>query len=291
MNTKVTLSHRNKEPENGILYLVGTPIGNLNDISIRAIKILQEVSLIACEDTRKTGKLLKYFDISNKLISFHKYNSINKVDFLINKLKENASIALVSDAGMPLISDPGEIIVKKAKENNFDVICIPGPCAALSALVSSGLDTSRFTFYGFIPKSTLLRRSIMRAIWESKNTSIIYESPKRVLKLLIDLKEICGGDRKIVLMKELTKRFERHYGNSINDVIKEIELKEPKGEFTLIISGNSENALVNETTLIEDLKELIKAGLSNASASNYLSKKSGLSKNQIYKLSIKNSLK
>ena len=291
MNTKVTLSHRNKEPENGILYLVGTPIGNLNDISIRAINILRGVSLIACEDTRKTGKLLKYFDISNKLISFHKYNSINKVDFLINKLKENASIALVSDAGMPLISDPGEIIVKKAKENNIDVICIPGPCAALSALVSSGLDTSRFTFYGFIPKSTLLRRSIMRAIWESKNTSIIYESPKRVLKLLIDLKEICGGDRKIVLMKELTKRFERHYGNNINDVIKEIEFKEPKGEFTLIISGNSENALVNEISLIEDLKELIKAGLSNASASNYLSKKSGLSKNQIYKLSIKNSLK
>jgi len=291
MNTKVTLSHRNKEPENGILYLVGTPIGNLNDISIRAINILRGVSLIACEDTRKTGKLLKYFDISNKLISFHKYNSINKVDFLINKLRENASIALVSDAGMPLISDPGEIIVKKAKENNFDVICIPGPCAALSALVSSGLDTSRFTFYGFIPKSTLLRRSIMRAIWESKNTSIIYESPKRVLKLLIDLKEICGGDRKIVLMKELTKRFERHYGNNINDVIKEIEFKEPKGEFTLIISGNSENALVNEISLIEDLKELIKAGLSNASASNYLSKKSGLSKNQIYKLSIKNSLK
>ena len=291
MNTKVTLSHRNKEPENGILYLVGTPIGNLNDISIRAINILRGVSLIACEDTRKTGKLLKYFNISNKLISFHKYNSINKVDFLINKLKENASIALVSDAGMPLISDPGEIIVKKAKENNFDVICIPGPCAALSALVSSGLDTSRFTFYGFIPKSTLLRRSIMRAIWESKNTSIIYESPKRVLKLLIDLKEICGGDRKIVLMKELTKRFERHYGNSINDVIQEIEFKEPKGEFTLIISGNSQNALVNEISLIEDLKELIKAGLSNASASNYLSKKSGLSKNQIYKLSIKNSLK
>ena len=291
MNTKVTLSHRNKEPENGILYLVGTPIGNLNDISIRAINILKEVSLIACEDTRKTGKLLKYFDISNKLISFHKYNSINKVDFLINKLRENASIALVSDAGMPLISDPGEIIVKKAKENNFDVICIPGPCAALSALVSSGLDTSRFTFYGFIPKSTLIRKSILRTIWESKNTSIIYESPKRILKLLIDLKEICGGDRKIVLMKELTKRFERHYGNNINDVIKEIEFKEPKGEFTLIISGNSENTLVNEISLIEDLKELIKAGLSNASASNYLSKKSGLSKNEIYKLSIKNSLK
>ena len=291
MNTKVTLSHRNKEPENGILYLVGTPIGNLNDISIRAINILKEVSLIACEDTRKTGKLLKYFDISNKLISFHKYNSINKVDFLINKLRENASIALVSDAGMPLISDPGEIIVKKAKENNFDVICIPGPCAALSALVSSGLDTSRFTFYGFIPRSTFLRKSILKEIWESKNTSIIYESPKRILKLLVDLKEICGEDRKVVLMKELTKRFEKHYGNSIKDVIKEIELKEPKGEFTLILSGNNKNELVRDRSLIEDLKELIKAGLSHSSASNYLSKKSGRSKNEIYKLLVENSLK
>tara|TARA_B100000927_G_scaffold195645_1_gene157906 strand:+ start:106 stop:981 length:876 start_codon:yes stop_codon:yes gene_type:complete len=291
MNTKITLSHRSKEPENGILYLVGTPIGNLNDISMRAINILKEVSLIACEDTRKTGKLLKYFDISNKLISFHKYNSLNKVDFLINKLKEDASIALVSDAGMPLISDPGEIIVKKAKDNNIDVICIPGPCAALSALVSSGLDTSKFTFYGFIPRSTFLRKSILKEIWESKNTSIIYESPKRILKLLVDLKEICGEDRKVVLMKELTKRFEKHYGNSIKDVIKEIELKEPKGEFTLILSGNNKNELVRDRSLIEDLKELIKAGLSHSSASNYLSKKSGRSKNEIYKLLVENSLK
>ena len=291
MNTKITLSHRSKEPENGILYLVGTPIGNLNDISMRAINILKKVSLIACEDTRKTGKLLKYFDISNKLISFHKYNSLNKVDFLINKLKEDASIALVSDAGMPLISDPGEIIVKKAKDNNIDVICIPGPCAALSALVSSGLDTSKFTFYGFIPKSTLLRKSILKEIWESKNTSIIYESPKRILKLLFDLKEICGADRKVVLMKELTKRFEKHYGNSIKDVIKEIELKEPKGEFTLILSGNNKNELVRDRSLIEDLKALIKAGLSHSAASNYLSKKSGRSKNEIYKLFVENSLK
>ena len=291
MNTKLSLSHRNKEPENGILYLVGTPIGNLNDISIRAINILKEVSFIACEDTRKTGKLLKYFDISNKLISFHKYNSMNKVDFLINKLKEDASIALVSDAGMPLISDPGEIIVKKAKENNLDVICIPGPCAALSALVSSGLDTSKFTFYGFIPKSTFLRKSILKSICESENTSIIYESPKRILKLLADLKENCGGEREVVLMKELTKRFEKHYGSSINDVIKELESKEPKGEFTLIISGNRKNDFVSDRIIIEDLNELIKAGLSHASASNYLSKKSGRSKNEIYKLFIENSLK
>tara|TARA_Y100000589_G_scaffold186106_1_gene176238 strand:- start:962 stop:1540 length:579 start_codon:yes stop_codon:yes gene_type:complete len=192
---------------------------------------------------------------------------------------------------MPLISDPGEIIVKKAKENNLDVICIPGPCAALSALVSSGLDTSKFTFYGFIPKSTFLRKSILKSICESKNTCIIYESPKRILKLLADLKENCGGEREVVLMKELTKRFEKHYGSSINDVIKELESKEPKGEFTLIISGNRKNDFVSDRIIIEDLNELIKAGLSHASASNYLSKKSGRSKNEIYKLFIENSLK
>jgi len=286
-----SFSHRGPEPEERVLYIVGTPIGNLKDMSERGINILSQVSLIACEDTRNTRKLLQCFGIANKLISFNDHNAKTKIRFILSELENGKSIALVSDAGMPLISDPGEIIVKKAKENNFDVICIPGPCAALSALVSSGLDTSRFTFYGFIPRSTFLRKSILKEIWESKNTSIIYESPKRILKLLVDLKEICGEDRKVVLMKELTKRFEKHYGNSIKDVIKEIELKEPKGEFTLILSGNNKNELVRDRSLIEDLKELIKAGLSHSSASNYLSKKSGRSKNEIYKLLVENSLK
>jgi len=256
---------------------------------MRAVKILNKVSLIACEDTRITGKLLKHLKIKNKLISFHKDNSMSRLNYLINKLQEENSNALVSNSGMPLISDPGEILVKEVKRNNFDVICIAGPCAAISALVSSGLDTSRFTFYGFMPKSNSERKLNLNLISTSRNTSILYESPKRILKLLYDLKQICGGERKIVLLKEITKRFEKHYGNDIDTVIEDIETKEPKGEYTLVISGRDNDEFMSSTSekdLSIELKELMKAGLSHSAASNYLSQKSGRSKNEIYKLII-----
>ena len=152
MNIKTSLSHRNPEPENSVLYVVGTPIGNLDDISIRAIKILQNVSLIACEDTRQTRKLMSRFQISNKLVSFNKYNSFKKTPMILNNLKGGNSIALVSDAGMPSICDPGEDIIKASKLEGFDVICIPGPCAAITALVSSGMPSSSFVFMVFFQK-------------------------------------------------------------------------------------------------------------------------------------------
>ena len=293
MNIKNSLSHRNQEPERSVLYIVGTPIGNLDDISLRAINILKNVSLIACEDTRKTGRLLKHFNISNKLISFNEYNSLKKLDFLVKRLEEGDSLAIVSDAGMPLISDPGESIVNQAKKNNFDVICIPGPCAAITALVSSGIDSAKFTFYGFLPKKSLNRELILKEIIGNYKTSIVYESPKRVKKLLIELKKLCGGERKIALLKELTKRYERHYGDTINKVLDNLQNGDLKGEYTLIISGaqkqKNENFISNKN-LIFDLEELIKAGLSNSSAANYLSKKFGVPKNELYKLSIKNNL-
>ena len=289
MHSNNLLSHRNQEPESSVLYIVGTPIGNLEDISIRAIKILNKVSLIACEDTRITGKLLKHLKIKNKLISFHKDNSMSRLNYLINKLQEGNSIALVSDSGMPLISDPGENLVKEVKRNNFEVICIAGPCAAISALVSSGLDTSKFTFYGFMPKSNSERKLHLKSISNSQNTCIIYESPKRILKLLNDLKQICGGKRNIVLLKEITKRYEKHYGDDLDTVIEILESNEPKGEYTLVISGRDDDEFIssrNEKDLSIELKELMKAGLSHSAASNYLSKKSGRSKNEIYKLII-----
>ena len=146
MNINSSLSHRSQEPENSVLYIVGTPIGNLDDISLRAIHILKNVTFIACEDTRQTKKLISRFGISNKLISFHQHNSINKIPFIIDSLEENKSVALVSDAGMPSICDPGENLIKKVRERNIDVICIPGPCAALTALVSSGFPSSSFIF-------------------------------------------------------------------------------------------------------------------------------------------------
>ena len=283
------LSHRKEEPERSVLYIVGTPIGNLNDISIRAINILKKVSFIACEDTRKTGKLLKHFKISNKLISCHKYNCRQRLDFLISKLREGCSIALVSDAGMPLISDPGEIIVSQARQNKFDVICIPGPCAAITGLVASGLDSSKFTFYGFLPKKGNDRDLILKSLAQSNNTSIIYESPKRILKLLLDLKKNCGGDRKILILKELTKKYEKHFGDNIDEVLEIIKSQDSKGEFTIVLS-KSEKKVTNTDSinnkLTMELKSLINAGLSHSAASNYLSKKTGRPKNEIYRLII-----
>lgn len=294
MNTNNLLSHRNPEPESGVLYIVGTPIGNLEDISLRATNLLKKVSLIACEDTRITGKLLKTISISNKLISFHEYSSKDKLDFLIDKLKKGYSIALVSDAGMPLISDPGNHLVREAKNNNLDVICIPGPCAAISALVSSGIDCNQFTFFGFIPKSSKERVDILKRILENNITSIIYESPKRIIKLLYDFKDLFGSDREIVVMKEITKRYEKHYGFMLDDVIKELEGQQLKGEFTLIVSGNKRIKIKEELTeqyLKDDLIKLIQAGLSHSAAANYLSNKSGISKNKVYKLILDNDLK
>ena len=286
------LSHRNQEPERSVLYIVGTPIGNLNDVSKRALNILNNVSMIACEDTRKTSALLNYYKITNKLISFHEYSSLSKANFLISKLKEGSSIALVSDAGMPLISDPGFLLVKESKKNNIDVICIPGPCAALAALISSGLDSSRFLFYGFLPREGKERVLLIKNINKSIVTSIVYESPKRIIKLLLELKNECGGLREIVVVKELTKKYEKHFGGNINDALMNIKKSEPKGEFTLVISGNKKKDDTNlENDLKKDLINLISAGLSHKAASNYLAQKSGKSKNLIYKLILKNQLK
>ena len=285
-------SHRDKEPEEKVLYIVGTPIGNLNDISKRAINILMNVSLIACEDTRNTGQLLKKLNISNKMISFHKYNSYERLDYLISKLNGGESIALVSDAGMPSISDPGEILIKKAREAKLATICIPGPCAAISALVSSGLDSKRFTFYGFIPKTSNERKLILREIYESKISSIVYESAKRIIKLLKDLKSFCGGTREIVLLKEITKKYEEHFGNNIDEVLKTFEDHNPRGELTLVISGNKEITIDNifNEKLKDELLNLIEAGLSHSAASSYLSKKYGRTKSEIYNLIIKKDL-
>ena len=152
MNLNYSSSHKNQEPESGSLYIVGTPIGNLNDISFRSLNILKNVSLIACEDTRQTKKIMHKYSFTNSMISFNKYNSVKKIPTIINDLQKGKSIALVSDAGMPSICDPGEELVKSAKSSGINVVCIPGPCAALTALVSSGINSSRFIFEGFLPR-------------------------------------------------------------------------------------------------------------------------------------------
>ena len=286
MTNNFLLSHRQEEPENGILYLVGTPIGNLEDISTRAINILSNVSLVACEDTRQTMKIMNKFSISNNLISFNKENSLNKISKLIAELKTGKSIALVSDAGMPGICDPGENLVSEAKLAGLDVICIPGACAAITALVSSGIPSSKFIFEGFLPKKKIDREKILYEISENEKTTIIYESPHRLKKLLSELLEFCGGEREIIVARELTKKFEEHVGNNINNVILYFKDIEVMGEITLIIKGikKEKNQKINKADLKKDLHELIKAGLSLSAASKYLAKKYGIKKSIIYNL-------
>ena len=280
------LSHRKEEPENGILYLVGTPIGNLNDISPRAINILANVSLVACEDTRQTRKIMNKFSISNNLISFNKENSFDKISSLITDLKSGKSVALVSDAGMPGICDPGENIVGQAKSQGIEVICIPGACAAITALVSSGIPSSRFVFEGFLPKKKIDREKILSEISKNEKTTIIYESPHRLKKLLRELFDFCGGDRKIIVARELTKKFEEHIGNDINSVINFFKDKEVVGEITLVIKGSRQekNNQIKDYDIKVDLHELINAGLSLSAASKYLAKKYGIKKSIIYNL-------
>ena len=285
MNNNSLLSHRKEEPEKGILYIVGTPIGNLNDISQRALNILKNVSLVACEDTRQTKKLMNKFNISNKLISFNKHNSLIKIPKLVKGLKEGNSIAIVSDAGMPGICDPGEDIARSVKSEGIDMICVPGACAAITALVSSGLPSSSFVFEGFLPKKKIDREKILLEISKNEKTTIIYESPKRLSKLLKELLEFCGGDREIMVARELTKKFEEHVGNNINNVIEFFKDKDIIGEITIVMKGiKKTGSNPNKSIIKKDLNDLINAGLSLSAASKYLAKKNGLKKSEVYNL-------
>ena len=286
MNINSSFSHRREEPESGVLYLVGTPIGNLNDISPRAINILKNVALIACEDTRQTKKITSRFDINNKLISFNKYNSFSKIPKIINFLKEGKSVALVSDAGMPSICDPGENLVKNVKIHNLETICIPGPSASLTALISSGFTASKFIFEGFLPKKKNEREKTLLEISKNEKTTIIFESPHRLNKLLNELKEYCGGQREICITRELTKKFEEQTNNKIDNIIDIFKNREIIGEITIVLKGleKSNQTEFNESKLKKELNELINAGLSLSAASKYLAKKKNLTKNLIYNL-------
>ena len=287
MNIKGTSSHKKQEPESGFLYIVGTPIGNLNDLSYRALNILKNVSLIACEDTRQTKKIMTRFEFTNNLISFNKHNSFNKIPRIINDLKTGKSVAIVSDAGMPSICDPGEDLIKEARSTGINIICIPGPCAALTALVSSGLPSSKFTFEGFLSKKKSERAKQLLEISKNKNTTILFESPHRLKSLLHELKEFFEGEREIQVFRELTKSYEEHIGNNINEVLDFFEDKQILGEITIVIRGinkTKENPEFDKLIAKKELDELINAGLSLSAASKYLAKKNNLAKNLFYNL-------
>ena len=220
----------------GILYIVSTPIGNLDDITLRALKTLSHVDLIAAEDTRRTRKLLSHFDIHTPLVSYFEHNELKKLDKLLSHMKRGKEIALVSDAGTPGISDPGYRLVQQTVERGIPVIPIPGPSAVIAALSISGLPTDSFTFAGFLPKKGGKRRKLLEKLADLDGTSILYESPHRLMRTLEDLLKVCG-DRQIVITRELTKAFEETIRGSIREVINTLEGRRIKGEVTIVLAG------------------------------------------------------
>ena len=260
----------------GKLYIVATPIGNLEDITLRALRVLKEVDLIAAEDTRQTLKLLNHYEINKPLISYHRHNEETKSDILIEKLRNGENIALVSDAGTPGICDPGEEVIKKAIEDNIEVIPIPGACAMINALIVSGISTKEFEFLGFLPLNKKLRRQKLKEIENSSKTIIIYEAPHKMKTTLGDLKEILK-DRKIVLARELTKIHEEFIRKSIDNL---------KGEMILIIEGNKidteECKNFDEISLEDHYKLYEEKGLNKKEIIKQIAKDRNVNKNEIY---------
>lgn len=267
---------------NGKLYIVATPIGNLEDITLRALRILKEVDLIAAEDTRNTLKLLNYYKISKSLVSYHRHNEDIKTEVLINKLKNGKNIAIVSDAGTPGISDPGEEVIKKAIEEEIEVIPIPGACALINGLICSGINSKEFTFLGFLPLNKKLRRDKLEEIENSQKTVIIYEAPHKLKNTLEDLQKILG-DRNITIARELTKIHEEFIRGKLDEIIENCE--ELKGEFVIVIEGREkiekENDL-NKLTIEEHFKYYEKLGYNKKEIIKLIAKDRKLNKNEVY---------
>ena len=272
------------EPYPGTLYIVGTPIGNLGDLSPRARSILKKVSIIACEDTRRSGQLMQIIESKVPLLSYHKHNFKSRQSQLLKLLESNKSIALISDAGLPGINDPGEELVKIVRNNNYEVICIPGPCAATTALVISGLESERFCFEGFLPNKQNIRKKRLEDISQEKRTTVIYESPHKILKLLEDLSIFCGKERPIQIARELTKRYEETIGETIEEAIQHFIINKPKGELTLVLGGNKdkEEKEISESEALNKLKNLIKKGEKSNIAALKVAEETGYKKKWLY---------
>lgn len=272
----------------GILYLVGTPIGNLEDITLRAIRILQEVDAIAAEDTRRTGKLLQHLNIRTPQISYHEHNHNSRIRDLVNRLQQGDKIAVVTDAGMPSISDPGDQLVAEAIAANIKVIPIPGGTAAISALAVSGLPTDRFVFEGFLPIKEKYRQERLEVLQNELRTMIFYEAPHRLVRTLTDFHHIFGSDRHLVLARELTKIHEEIWRGTIEQAIAlYTNSRQPKGEYTLVVAGTTaEVNILSEKELKQELQQLLARGLTRSQASRQLAKSTSWSRRDIYQLDL-----
>ena len=277
------------EPLNPALYLVGTPIGNLEDITFRALRILKSVHLIAAEDTRHTGKLLHHYQITTPQISYHQHNHHRRLPELLQHLHSGKSLALVSDAGMPSISDPGYELVKACVEAEIEIIPIPGVTALITALAASGLPTINFSFEGFLPTKPKARKAHLESLKDETRTLIFYESPHRLRQTLADFATVFGGERQIVLGRELTKIHEEFWRGTIEAAIALYrEQRQPKGEYTLVVAGKEKTSkiVLSEAEIKAELQQLLNQGMTRSQASRHLAEITSLPRRRIYELSL-----
>lgn len=272
----------------GTLYLCATPIGNLEDMTYRAVRILNEVDLIAAEDTRNSIKLLNHFNIKTPMTSYHEFNKYEKADYLVSKLLEGLNIAEITDAGTPGISDPGEELVKRALDAGITVTSVPGPAAFVDALIISGQSTRRFVFEAFLPTDKKERRTVLETFQKETRTIIMYEAPHRLKKTLTELHEYIGN-RKLSICKELTKRYENNFRTTIEEAMEYYEENDPKGEFVLVIEGRSEAELQEEEmqkwdsiSLEEHMNIYMDKGMSKKEAMKAVASDRGISKRDVY---------
>lgn len=277
--------------KSGKLYLVPTPIGNLKDITLRALETLEEADFIAAEDTRQTLKLLNHFNIKKPLISYHKFNEQIKSDKIIELIEEGKNVALVSDAGTPGISDPGSVIVQRCIETNIDFEVLPGATAITTALVYSGLDTTKFLFRGFLPRENKDRKAIVDEILQSQETLIFYEAPHRLIDTLTFLLEMFG-DRKIAVCRELTKIYEEIYRGTLKQAVQYFIENKPRGEFVLILEGKKLEDIKEEKkeawislSIEEHILKYMNDGINKKEAIKLVAKERELPKNEVYKFS------
>lgn len=273
----------------GKLYLCATPIGNLEDITLRVLRTLKEVDLIAAEDTRNSIKLLNHFEIKTPMTSYHEHNAIEKGRVLVEKLLEGTNIALITDAGTPAISDPGEVLVKLCYEAGVEVTSLPGPAACITALTLSGLATRRFCFEAFLPVDKKERQAVLSELKDETRTIMIYEAPHRLLKTLKELEGVLG-DRKMTLVRELTKRHETAFCSTISGILKYYETEEVKGECVLVIEGKSRETLKEEAiaswqelSFEDHMKHYEDQGIDRKEAMKLVAKDRGISKRDVYK--------
>lgn len=271
-----------KDDQQGKLYLVPTPIGNLEDITIRAKKILESADYIAAEDTRTSGLMLDRIGIHNKMVAFHKFNSKEKAPELVKLMQEGAVIAEISDAGMPVISDPGYILVEECIKANVPVVPLPGASAFATALIASGFDAQPFTYYGFLPRKASQQKDYFQEMNQARATSIFYEAPHRLVKTLETMGEVFDPSRQIVCARELTKIHEEFARGTLAEVTDHFKAVDPRGEFVVLVSPNTAEKELDWNDLIAEVKDKVDSGVSKKDAIKEVAKKHQVSKNELY---------